>query len=52
MLKTGQEMREKRKKEMDQQKEMIAQMRNSDPEKYLQNLYQQRKEILERMSER
>ncbi len=52
MQKTAAQMREERKMQQKIDREKIEDLKQSDPEAYLRNLYGKRKEILDRISER
>jgi hypothetical protein len=52
MQKTAQQMREERKAIMKVEREKIDEIKQSDPDSYLKQLYYSRKEILDRITER
>ena len=52
MQKTAQQMREERKAIMKVEREKIDEIKQSDPDSYLKQLYYRRKEILDRITER
>lgn len=52
MQKTAQIIREERKQQQRADREKIEDLKSSDPEAYLKQLYGKRKEILDRISER
>lgn len=52
MQKTAAQMREERKIQLKQEREKIDEIKQSDPDAYLKQLYFKRKEILDRITER
>lgn len=52
MQKTATMMREEKKAQMKIERDQIEKLKQLDPDNYLKSLYDKRKEILDRMSER
>ena len=52
MQKTAAIIREEKKKQTEEERKRINDIKSSDPDNYLRNLYDKRKEILDRMTEK